>query len=57
MTGEHRDHILEMAATWENLANERAKLLRRHPELAIDGEHGEEAAQRVAGTPLHGQPT
>jgi hypothetical protein len=57
MTGEHRDHLLEMAATWENLANERAKLLRRHPELAIDGEHGEEAAPRVAGTPLHGQPT
>ncbi len=35
--GEQRDQLLEMAATWEALA-ERANLVRRHPELALKGE-------------------
>ena len=42
MAGEHRDQLLEMARTWERLAEERSELVRRHPELAIDGE-GQEA--------------
>lgn len=40
--GEHRDQLLEMAATWERLANERSQLVRRHPELGLRGEHQEE---------------
>ena len=40
--GPQRDQLLEMAATWEKLAAERADLVRRHPELAIDGEAEEE---------------
>ena len=42
--GEHRDQLLEMAATWDRLAVERSDLVRRHPELALSGEHAEEAA-------------
>jgi hypothetical protein len=46
--GEDRDQLLEIAATWESLANERLKLLSRHPELATDderdGERNEDAA-------------
>jgi hypothetical protein len=40
--GKDRDQLLEMAATWDNLAAERSKLVQRHPELAVDGEHAEE---------------
>ena len=50
MKGEQRDQLLQMAATWENLAAERASLVLRHPELALSGEHQEEV--RVA-TPLN----
>jgi hypothetical protein len=32
-----------MAATWERLAAERSELVRRHPELGLEGEHKEEA--------------
>jgi hypothetical protein len=35
-----------MAATWEKLAAERSAFVRRHPELAIEDEHGEELARR-----------
>ena len=38
MTGHQRDQLLEMAATWERLAEDRAALLERHPELAVEGE-------------------
>ncbi len=41
--GPQRDQLLEMARTWEKLAVERSDLVRRHPELAIEGEHEEEA--------------
>ena len=41
-SGEHRDQLLEMAQTWERLADERSSLVRRHPELALEGEHSEE---------------
>ncbi len=40
--GEQRDRLLEMADTWEKLAAERSELIRRHPELALAGEHAEE---------------
>ncbi len=40
--GEQRDQLLEMAATWDKLASERSELVRRHPELAFEGEHQEE---------------
>lgn len=42
-SGEQRDQLLTMAATWEQLAQERSDLVRRHPELALEGERGEEA--------------
>ena len=43
-TGVQREQLLAMAATWEQLAAERAALVQRHPELAIDGEIEEERA-------------
>jgi hypothetical protein len=45
MAGEQRDQLLEMAATWEKLADERSERVRRHPELAIEGEREEEKAR------------
>ena len=47
--GEQRDRLLEMAATWENLAAERSELIRRHPDLALEGEQAEEVS--AAKTP------
>jgi hypothetical protein len=41
--GPQRDQLLEMARTWDKLAEERSDLVRRHPELALSGEHEEEA--------------
>jgi hypothetical protein len=43
--GEQRDQLLEMARTWEKLAEERSDLIRRHPELALAGEHQEEVGR------------
>ena len=34
--GEHRDQLLEMAATWDRLANERADMVKRHPEVSAE---------------------
>jgi hypothetical protein len=31
--GEHREQLLEMARTWDNLAKDREQLVRNHPEL------------------------
>ncbi len=31
--GPQRDQLLEMARTWDNLANDRDALVRKHPEL------------------------
>ena len=42
--GEQRDQLLEMAATWDQLAAERSELIRRQPQLALSGEHAEERA-------------
>jgi hypothetical protein len=47
MQGEQKKQLLEMARTWDELAKDRSELIRRHPELALKGEHGEEL--RVAG--------
>lgn len=35
---ESRDQLLQMAATWEQLARERAALIERYPELTEDDE-------------------
>jgi len=43
--GEQRNQLLEMATTWDNLAADRSDLVRRNPDLALDGEHQEEIAQ------------
>jgi hypothetical protein len=40
--GPHREQLLEMARTWDNLAAERSEFVRRHPDLAIEGEDEEE---------------
>ena len=40
--GEQRNQLLDMAATWDALANDRSELVRRNPELALAGEHQEE---------------
>lgn len=32
--GEHRDQLLEMAATWDRLAEERSEMVQRHPEVS-----------------------
>ena len=42
--GDQRDQFLKMAATWDKLASDRSELVRRHPELALQGEHDEEVA-------------
>jgi len=39
--GEQRNQLLEMARTWDNLAADRERLLRNHPELdSSDGRKG-----------------
>lgn len=38
MQGDARDQLLEMASTWDKLAQDRSDLITRHPELALDGE-------------------
>ena len=40
--GEQRNQLLEMALTWDKLADDRSDLVRRHPGLALEGEHQEE---------------
>jgi len=39
--GPQRDQLLEMARTWDNLANDRDALVRKHPELALPDENTE----------------
>jgi hypothetical protein len=41
--GEQREQLLRMAETWDRLAADRSDLIRRHPELAMDGEQAEES--------------
>jgi hypothetical protein len=40
--GVQKDQLLEMAGTWDRLAQERSELVTRHPELALDGEQCED---------------
>lgn len=44
-----RDQLLEMAAHWEKLAEDRVALIERHPEVAHQGEHDEERSFRADG--------
>jgi hypothetical protein len=37
--GPQRDQLLEMARTWDNLADDRDALIRKHPELALPNEN------------------
>ena len=50
MQGEQREQLLTTAAAWEALAGDRSARIRRHPELAIEGEHHEEDLHRQATT-------
>jgi hypothetical protein len=43
--GEQRDQLLDMARTWDNLADERSQLISQHPELALEGEQQEESSR------------
>lgn len=36
--GPQRDQLLEMARTWDNLANDRDDFVQKHPELAVPEE-------------------
>lgn len=40
---EHRAQLLQMADHWEQLAADRSRLVRKHPELATPAEADEEA--------------
>lgn len=40
MDGERRAQLLDMAATWDRLGDERAEMVERYPELAQPGESG-----------------
>lgn len=44
-SGEQRDQLLQMAANWERMAEDRAQLIANHPELAVAGEEDEERAR------------
>jgi hypothetical protein len=48
--GLHRDQLLEMAETWERLAAERSELIRRHPEIALEGEQRDEVENNAGGS-------
>ena len=45
---DQREQLIQMAQHWEQLAADRAELIRRHPELAHDGEEQEENARLTA---------
>lgn len=49
MEGEQRGQLLEMAATWERLAEERLELIAKYPDMALDGEAREGPSD--AGSP------
>lgn len=42
---EQREQLLEMARHWDKLAEDRARLIRNHPDLAHGGEEAEENAR------------
>jgi len=45
MQGEQREQTLDLARTWDNLAEDRSILVRRHPEIGLEGEHREEMSR------------
>ena len=48
--GEQRELLMRMAKHWENMAADRLAIIRKQPDLAIDGEH-EELGLRAEGDP------
>lgn len=46
--GDARDQLLVMARHWDQLAQERAEMILRHPELALLGEPGEQPPEEKA---------
>lgn len=54
--GERREQLLDMAAHWDRMALERAQLVSRHPELALEGEREEEALGARARPAMPGRP-
>lgn len=40
-TAADREQMISMASHWEQLAQDRAELIRKHPDLAVDGEQEE----------------
>ena len=44
-----RDQMLAMAAHWDQLARDRTELIKKHPDLAVEGEQDEEAARTPPG--------
>ena len=48
-TEDQRKLLLEMAEHWEGLAEDRAALVRKYPELAKPGEHEEEGCRSSRG--------
>ena len=43
-SADQRGQLLEMALHWEQLARDRALLIAKHPDLALDGERDEETS-------------
>ncbi|CAN7624719.1 hypothetical protein LJR219_004832 [Phenylobacterium sp. LjRoot219] len=43
---EQREQLIQMASYWEKMAQDRALLISKHPELAIEGEPDEEKTAR-----------
>ncbi|HEX6866248.1 MAG TPA: hypothetical protein VF122_03355 [Caulobacteraceae bacterium] len=43
--GEHRDQLMEMAATWDRLAEERADMVKRHPGVGGERRTVDDAAE------------
>jgi hypothetical protein len=48
---EQREAMLQMATHWDKLADDRAALIQKHPELAQDGEQEENRTWRAGRPP------
>jgi hypothetical protein len=48
-SGDQREQLMAMARHWDQLAADRADLVRLHPELALDGEQAEETMRAEQG--------
>ena len=58
MKGAQREQTLDLATTWDNLAEDRSVLVRRHPEIGLEGEHREEMsrAKEDESVPMNQEP-